>query len=98
MVLFDLPTGTKKERKRAHGFRMFLLDQGFEMSQFSVYVRFVGDRSNTKPFARKIEAAAPANGKVSILMFTDKQFSDIINIRNREKSKPASEPEQILLF
>jgi CRISPR-associated protein Cas2 len=98
MVLFDLPTTTKKDRKQASGFRKFLLDQGFEMSQYSVYVRFVGERRNCTPFTRKIEAAAPTSGKITILFFTDKQFSDIINIRNSERRNQPSEPEQILLF
>ena len=40
MVLFDLPTLTKKERRAASGFRNYLLDQGFEMAQYSVYMRF----------------------------------------------------------
>ena len=40
MVLFDLPVMTKKERKAATDFRKFLLDQGFEMAQYSVYMRF----------------------------------------------------------
>ena len=33
-VLFDLPVGTKKERKAATRFRHSLLDLGFEISQF----------------------------------------------------------------
>ena len=40
MVLFDLPVLTKRERKDASDFRKFLLDQGFEMCQLSVYMRF----------------------------------------------------------
>ena len=40
IVMFDLPVGTDKERKRATKFRNFLLDEGFSMSQFSVYLKF----------------------------------------------------------
>ena len=39
-VLFDLPVTTQKTRKAATRFRHFLLDQGFEMAQYSVYQRF----------------------------------------------------------
>ena len=39
MVAFDLPVKTKEERKRATDFRNFLLDDGFQMIQFSVYAR-----------------------------------------------------------
>jgi CRISPR-associated protein Cas2 len=40
VVMFDLPVVEKAERKAATAFRNTLLDQGFEMSQFSVYMRF----------------------------------------------------------
>lgn len=98
MVLFDLPTGTKKERSVASRFRNDLLDMGFEMSQYSVYFRFCGDRSKTGPYIEKIKRKAPKTGKISILKFTDKQFADIINIQNREITYPENVPEQILLF
>ncbi|MEI7775636.1 MAG: CRISPR-associated endonuclease Cas2, partial [Verrucomicrobiota bacterium] len=37
MVTFDLPVGTKSQRKRATAFREFLLDDGFQIVQWSVY-------------------------------------------------------------
>ena len=40
MVMFDLPVLTKLERRAATKFRQFLLDEGYEMSQFSIYMRF----------------------------------------------------------
>ena len=39
MVAFDLPVTTKAGRKSATNFRKFLLDDGYQMMQFSVYVR-----------------------------------------------------------
>ena len=44
IVMFDLPTDTKSQRKAAGGFRNFLLDEGFERSQFSVYARFINGK------------------------------------------------------
>lgn len=41
MVLFDLPVLEKEERKEASDFRKFLLDEGFTMSQFSVYLKLL---------------------------------------------------------
>ncbi|HRC25811.1 MAG TPA: CRISPR-associated endonuclease Cas2 [Alphaproteobacteria bacterium] len=96
--MFDLPVGTTVERRRATGFRNFLLDEGFEMSQFSVYFRFCGDRSNTPPYVRKLKQNAPPGGKISILFFTDKQFSDIINIQSRMVREPVKNPDQYVLF
>lgn len=98
MVMFDLPVGTSAERKKATKFRQFLLDEGFEMSQFSVYFRFCGDRSRTSPYVKRIKMAAPPGGKISILFFTDKQFSDIVTIQNRNVGRMPEKPEQYALF
>lgn len=98
MVMFDLPVGTPAERKKATNFRKFLLDEGFEMSQFSVYFRFCGDRSRTDPYVKRIKAAAPPGGKISILLFTDKQFSDIVTIQNRNVARMPEKPDQFALF
>ncbi len=98
MVMFDLPVGTAKERKKATAFRKGLLDLGFEMSQFSVYVRFCGDRQKTEPYVRKIKTLIPENGSVTLLFFTDRQFSDIINFSNRKRKKLKENPAQLSLF
>ena len=39
LVLFDLPTETKKEKKAYSDFRKNLQRDGFTMFQFSIYVR-----------------------------------------------------------
>jgi CRISPR-associated protein Cas2 len=39
VVAFDLPVVEKEQRKAATDFREYLLDDGYTMMQFSVYVR-----------------------------------------------------------
>ena len=39
LVMFDLPTETKKDRKVADYFRRDMLRDGFVMFQFSMYLR-----------------------------------------------------------
>ena len=39
LVFFDLPTESKRERKLYADFRKKLLQDGFTMFQFSIYVR-----------------------------------------------------------
>ena len=39
LVLFDLPTETKRDRKASADFRKKLIRDGFTMFQFSIYVR-----------------------------------------------------------
>jgi CRISPR-associated endonuclease Cas2 len=48
-VFFDLPVGTKAERRAATRFRNFLKDDGFLMLQWSVYARVCrGDEAVAK--------------------------------------------------
>jgi len=96
--MFDLPVGSKKERKAATDFRNFLLDQGFEMSQFSVYLRFCSGKEQTEVFARRIKLNLPMEGKVHILCFTDKQYENLICFRGRKKEDPRKNPDQYALF
>lgn len=98
MVLFDLPVGTREERRRATQFRNFLLDRGFEMSQFSVYLRFFGGREQAEAQVKAIEKAVPKAGTISILFFTDKQFEQSITFTGRARKAGPKKPEQLALF
>ena len=98
MVLFDLPVGTKKERKAATRFRAFLLDQGFQMSQFSVYLRFCSGKEQAERLTRDVEKAVPATGKVHIVYFTDKQYENIVCFDGRKREPGRRNPEQFALF
>jgi CRISPR-associated protein Cas2 len=99
MVMFDLPTETKTERREASRFRNFLLDAGFSMAQFSVYMRFTGTRENSKKYVRMVKNNNPATGDVNILFFTDTQFGDIIHLDKTERARRLAEmPTQLQLF
>lgn len=97
-VLFDLPVGTKKERKSATNFRLKLLDLGFEMTQFSVYLRFCAGKEQAQAYERKIEQAMPAAGKVHIIGITDKQYETIRTYRGQKREQSPTNPSQYALF
>lgn len=97
IVMFDLPTLDEIDRKRANRFRLFLKDNGFEMSQLSVYFKFIGVRENAPKIVKLIKQNAPI-GKVTILFFTDKQFEEIICIHNNQVERMPDKPDQLLLF
>jgi len=98
VVLFDLPVGTKKERKAATSFRLKLLDLGFEMTQFSVYLRSCAGKEQAESYQRRIEQAMPSAGKVHILAITDKQYENIRTYRGRKREQAQKNPEQFALF
>jgi CRISPR-associated protein Cas2 len=97
-VLFDLPTKSKKDRKAASRFRHYLLDLGFEMSQFSVYQRFCSGKEMAENVIKKIEQNLPEAGKIHILTFTDKQYENMKTFRGKERGKKQKNPEQFSLF
>ena len=98
IVLFDLPVLTKKERKAATKFRNFLLDEGFEMSQFSVYMRFCAGKEQTETLTKKVERGVPATGKVHIVYLTDKQYEKIVCFDGRKREPGRKNPGQLVLF
>lgn len=98
MVLFDLPVVTREERKAATAFRNFLLDQGFEMAQYSVYLRFCAGKEQVEAYTRRIERNLPRAGKVHMLSFTDKQYESMVSFRGREVQPSARNPQQYVLF
>jgi CRISPR-associated protein Cas2 len=98
MVLFDLPTSTPAERKAYSRFRDHLLDEGFEMAQYSVYVRYTSGKEAVAAIIRKIEAKVPAEGKIDILQFTDKQYENIVCLRGKRRADSPKNPEQLAMF
>ncbi|WP_395685968.1 CRISPR-associated endonuclease Cas2 [Caenimonas koreensis] len=98
IVMFDLPVVEKAERKAATEFRNMLLDQGFAMSQFSVYMRFCTSPAQVDTYCKRVEDSLPQGGKVNILQFTDKQYERIISFHGQAKQPANKAPDQFGLF
>jgi CRISPR-associated protein Cas2 len=98
LVLFDLPTETKKERK-AHGdFRKKLISDGFTMFQFSTYLRHCASRENANVHKMRVKTFIPEKGSVGILCITDKQFGSMELFCCREKKAVSLPYQQLELF
>jgi len=98
LVTFDLPVESKKHRAEATKFRQFLLDQGFEMSQLSNYLRLVNGQDHFNTYVRRIESKLPERGDVFIFQFTDKQYENIIRFSDQSRRARRKNPDQIALF
>lgn len=98
LVTFDLPVDSKKHRAQATKFRQFLLDQGFEMSQLSNYLRLVNGQEQFETYARRIEGNLPERGDVFIFQFTDRQYENIIRFSDQSRRARQKNPDQIALF
>ena len=81
LVMFDLPVKTKRQRHAATVFRNMLLDMGYGMVQYSVYVRYTPTQSGNRATVKMIKDNLPANGLVRILHISDHQWSTADNAR-----------------
>ena len=98
MVMFDLPTVTRDEKREYTRFRKYLLHEGFCQLQFSVYAKFSASRENAGKYYRYIKTAVPPHGHVRILMVTDKQFGEMVSLYGKSVREIEKKPEQLLLF
>ncbi len=98
MVLFDLPVVTARERKDADRFRKFLLDQGFDRCQLSVYLRFCSGKEQTQVYTKRVQGALPPAGNVQIIYFTDKQYENIVSFQGKVRGPVNKNPAQYALF
>jgi CRISPR-associated protein Cas2 len=87
VCFFDLPTQTKKERKVYTVFRRRLMQAGFVMMQYSVYIAQVRGTHQVYDRIGKVKSFAPKNGEIRLLTITDRQFDKIETIINYEYSK-----------
>lgn len=97
-VMFDLPVTTREQARAATKFREFLLDEGFEKSQFSVYARFCNGKEQFETYMRRVEASLPDRGDVHILSFTDRQYENIVRFSGQRRRRQRKNPDQLALF
>lgn len=98
LVFFDLPTETKKDRKAASRFRKDLLEDGFSMFQFSIYMRFCASRENMDVHIRRVKTSLPQHGKVGILHITDRQFGMMTLFQGTKKVDTEKPSQQLEMF
>ena len=98
LVLFDLPTETKKERKEYARFRKDIMGDGFTMFQFSIYLRHCPSKEVADMHIKRVKNMLPPNGNVGILCITDKQFANIEVFHGTKEIKGPSQPTQLELF
>jgi CRISPR-associated protein Cas2 len=95
LVFFDLPTETAKERKIAAAFRKNIIKDGFQMFQFSIYLRHCASRENADVHIARVKKILPEKGDIGIMCITDKQFS-MMEIFHGQKIITANPPVQQL--
>ena len=97
IVMFDLPTNTKEERKRANKFRNFLLQDGFYMLQYSVYIRICNGLENVHLHEERIKANVPPYGHIRSFCMTELQYKNVKTYIGNAIPHIDMEKEEILI-
>jgi len=98
LVFFDLPTETKQDRKHASRFRKDMLADGFQMFQFSIYMRHCSSKENADVHIKRVKSKLPEKGHVGIMCITDKQFGMMEIFHGHDIIPTVPPPQQLELF
>ncbi len=98
LVFYDLPTETKKERKVASDFRKKIMQDGFAMFQFSLYLRHSASMENAQVHVARVKKILPEKGKIGIMTITDKQFGMMEIFHGQKIAEQGNIPQQLELF
>lgn len=77
LVFFDLPVVTRAERKAYTIFRRFLINDGYDMIQYSVYGRILNGNDAEQKHMKRLVDNLPPDGSIRVLSVTEKQFASM---------------------
>ena len=86
LIMFDLPTKSKKDIKKYTKFRKLMLNDGFSMIQYSIYIRICKSNYSANAHIKYIKKIIPLKGEVRILKLTDKVYNSMEILKNFEKT------------
>lgn len=98
LVMFDLPTETKAQRKAYARFRKDMLTDGFQMFQFSMYIRHCPSRENADVHAKRVKKKLPPKGHIGIMTITDKQFGMMEVFHGKDPKELPTTVQQLEMF
>ncbi len=98
LVFFDLPVASESDRKSYTTFRKRLMKDGFDMFQFSIYVRHCMSHDQADTHIKRVKSFLPKKGKVGMLRITDKQFGMMEIFEGVEPIEAKPPPQQLEMF
>jgi len=97
--MFDLPVDSKENKKEYTDFRKFLLRDGYDMLQFSIYSRICPNLDAVHAHTKRLRRVAPRRGAVRVITVTNKQFAEAEILTGEKKPQENRiTNKQILLF
>lgn len=99
MVFFDLPVVTRAEKRAYTLFRRFLINDGYDMLQWSVYGRIVNGVNAEQKHLKRLIAHLPPAGSVRCLTVTEKQYAAMrMLVGSPDSQEKKVNAQQMLLF
>ncbi len=99
MVMFDLPVNKKKLRKEYSKFRKFLLGDGYDMVQYSIYTRVCNGLDNVDKHMARLEDNVPQKGCVRAMVVTERQYeSTVILVGTISPQEKKVKTDQLTIF
>ena len=97
-VFFDLPVKTREERRNANRFRRFLVNDGYDMMQLSVYTRVCRGQDAADKHLGRVEKNLPPRGSVRALQVTERQFARMKLLVGSQSRQEQTGTSQLVLL
>lgn len=99
LCMFDLPVETEEQRRAYRIFRKNLIQEGFMMIQYSIYVRICPSREYANRLENRIKKGIPQEGNVRLLCVTEKQYADMkLLVGSRQAAETAIGTERLIII
>jgi len=98
-LTFDLPVVEKEDLQNYQKFRRFLLNDGYDMLQFSVYAILCNGHDDVTKHLNRLKEHLPPKGSIRVTELTEKQFASTILLVGKKKPKENKKfSQQLTLF
>lgn len=78
MVMFDLPVTSSRAKKEYARFRKFLINDGYDMLQYSIYCRITRNHDDASKHVQRLKMNLPSKGSVRAMTVTERQYASML--------------------
>ena len=98
VVFFDIPVNDLENRRIAARFRKFLVGDGYDMLQYSVYSRVCNGTSGFNKHYERLKRNLPAIGSVKLLSLSEEQYACIETLVGEKDEERSFENQRTMVF
>jgi len=97
-VMFDIPIDTDKGKRAYSKFHRFLVNNGFDMLQYSIYTRFCHNDSDCKKHEKRLKANTPKCGSIRLLKVTENQYENMVILAGEATTQEQMSIEDLIVI